>query len=197
MAWMMLWMLLFWAAVVGGAIWLFSSVQRKARDDAHEVLRRRLASGEIDSDEFRRREEALGDGGVARRTWIVGLVVLVIGALIIVPVAAMAAGGWDMDMGMGRGKNTSNDAVVRVDGDAKVSIRGFSFSPGNLEIPVGATVTWTDEDSSTHDATARDDAWSTDRLSEGESDTLTFDAPGEYEYYCSIHPSMKARLVVR
>ena len=92
---MMLWMVLFWAAVIVGVVWLVASL--KGRDSggaALEVLRGRLASGEIDVDEFCQREVAL-------------------------------------------------------------------------------------------------------KGSTGERDTLMFDSPGDYDYYCSIHPSMKARLVVR
>jgi plastocyanin len=64
-------------------------------------------------------------------------------------------------------------------------------------VPAGATVTWENEDSAAHDATARNGDWKTQRLSDGERDTLTFDSPGDYDYYCSIHPSMKATLRVR
>jgi plastocyanin len=58
-------------------------------------------------------------------------------------------------------------------------------------------VTWTNQDSAQHDATARNGDWQTERVSKGEADPITFDRAGDYDYYCSIHPSMKARLVVR
>jgi plastocyanin len=126
-------------------------------------------------------------------------VAAVAGLAVLIPVVAMAAGGWDMDMWdmHGRGRNTSGEPLVRGGPQADVHIEDFTFAPGNLEVPVGATVTWTNEDSAPHDARARTGGWRTERLSEYESDSVTFDAPGDYDYYCSIHPSMRARLVVR
>ena len=38
----------------------------------------------------------------------------------------------------------------------------------NLRIPVGAAVTWLNDDSAPHDATDRGGAWETDRLSRGD-----------------------------
>jgi plastocyanin len=97
----------------------------------------------------------------------------------------------------GRGSNTSGSPLVRGGTDAAIEIRDFAFSPGNLEIPRGASVTWTNSDSAPHDATARGDAWRTERLSPRESDTIVLNVAGEYRYYCSIHPSMEATLRVR
>jgi plastocyanin len=134
-----------------------------------------------------------------------GRTALVIGAvaagmiiLFVVPVVIMAA-GWDMDMrGMhGGGRDTSTSPLVHAGSTAEVAIEDFAFAPGNLAVERGATVTWTNRDAAAHDATARGGAWETATLSRDESGAVTFDASGEYEYYCSIHPSMKARIVVR
>jgi plastocyanin len=204
MMYMMLWMVLFWAVVIVGGVWLVTSLSRRSGGaDALEVLRARLAVGEIDLEEFAQREAALKRSGASRRFpgWGVGIgVAVAVAVFVVVPVVVMAANDWDMS-GMwdmhGRGRNTSDSPTVQGGSAANVRIEGFAFQPGNLEVPVGATVTWTNEDSAPHDATARDADWQTERLSEAESDTLTFDTPGEYEYYCSIHRSMKARLRVR
>lgn len=203
MMWMVVWMSLFWLAVAAGVVWLFTNMRGGSGDDAIEALRHRLARGDIDAEEFRRREEILQrTGGVGRgRSGLLAVgVALVIALFVVLPVAAMAANDWDMG-GMwnmhGRGRNTSDSPVVQGSAQANVRIADFAFQPGNLQVPVGATVTWTNEDSAPHDATARDADWETGRLSDGDSDTLTFDRAGDYDYYCSIHPSMKAKLVVR
>jgi len=119
--------------------------------------------------------------------------------LIAIPAAIMAASGWNMDMWNmhGRGRNTADDPPVRGGLESAVRIEDFAFVPGNLEVPVGAAITWTNGDSAAHDATARDGSWATERLTKGETDTLTFDSPATYDYYCTIHPSMKAKLIVR
>jgi plastocyanin len=201
---MMFWMVLFWAVVIGGTAWLIVSLSRhRQQSDAADVLRARLASGEIEVEEYNRRNAALNadtSGGRAA-PWLIagGLLALVL--FIVIPAVVMATNvdTWDMDMWdmHGGGRNTTGDPLVRGGIEENVRIEGFAFWPGNLEVPVGASVTWRNEDSALHDATARNGDWQTLRLSGGESDTLTFDTAGAYDYYCSIHPSMQARLVVR
>ena len=199
MMWMMLWMLAFWVAVIGGAVWLFAGRVRGSVGDPAHVLQRRLASGEIDVEEFRRREQALrmSERSPSRTRWFAIAMVVAVGGLVAVPVIAMAANGWEMWDMHGRGRNTSDSSLVQGGAQATVTIEDFAFAPGNLEVPTGAKVTWTNKDSAPHDATARNGEWQTERLSGGESDSLTFETPGKYDYYCSIHPDMKARLVVR
>ena len=61
--WMtMVGMLLFWGGVVALAIWLMrrTSPPRQGGDPALDILRRRLASGEITPEEFDRTRKALG-----------------------------------------------------------------------------------------------------------------------------------------
>ncbi len=201
MMWMMLWMLFFWVALVGSVVWFVAFLRgRDAGGDGLEVLRDRLARGEIEIGEFHQREDALkrsarGRGPQGRM--IAFGVAVTVAAFVIVPAIVMATNDWDMWNMHGRGRNTSGSAAVRAGLHATVSIEDFAFEPGNLEVPVGATVTWINEDSAPHDATARDADWHAERLSNGESDTITFDAAGQYAYYCSIHPSMKALLIVR
>ncbi len=195
------WMALFWIVVIGAAFWFVSTLRtRDGGGGAREMLRGRLARGEIDVDEFGQREAALertAGGRVlpARGLIIAGAIALAV--FIVVPAIVISSGGWDMGHMHGRGRNTSGSAAVQGGSQANVRIEGFAFDPGNLQVAPGATVTWTNEDSAQHDATARDADWKTERLSKGERDTLTFDSPGDYDYYCSIHPSMKARLVGR
>lgn len=135
------------------------------------------------------------------------LVALVTGTVVLSAVAfsAMAHGdwgmGWGMDDHMGRmmggGSNTSNAPVAIGSTSEGVTIRDSTFTPGNLQVPVGARVTWTNSDDAPHSATAKDRTWDTGILSKGESKTLTFDKAGDYIYYCTVHPSMVARLRVR
>ena len=110
-------------------------------------------------------------------------------------------GGWSMNghmqRMMGGGTNSSN-APLSVGSKAEsVAIRDFAFAPGNLQVPVGATVTWTNYDDAPHTATAKDGSWDTGILNKGDSETITFDKAGDYEYYCKVHPNMIARLTVQ
>ncbi|MBR9653603.1 SHOCT domain-containing protein [Thalassovita aquimarina] len=58
-------MLLFWAVIIVGIVfavrWLSEGQKDGSRNDAMEILRQRLAKGEIDEDEYARRKKALED----------------------------------------------------------------------------------------------------------------------------------------
>ncbi len=129
--------------------------------------------------------------------WLVVAIAIAIAVVVVVPAIVMATNGWDMWDMHGRGRNTSGSPLVRGGSQSTVSIEDFAFEPGNLEVPVGTTVTWTNRDSAPHDATSRDGSWETETLSDGESGSVTFDAAGEFDYYCIIYPSMKAHLSVK
>jgi len=202
---MWMWMAVFWVGVVLGIVWLVRSAGRGSGDrPAAQLLDHRLAGGEIEVAEYRTLMREIGEDDGLRRRGSYGAVAAACVALLVlvtVLMAIAASGDWDMWGGMGsmhgRGSNTSGSPLVRGGADAVIEIRDFAFSPGNLEVPRGASVTWTNSDSAPHDATARGDAWSTGRLSSGESGTIVLDVAGEYRYYCSIHPSMEATLRVR
>lgn len=82
-------------------------------------------------------------------------------------------------------------------GSYDIVIEDFAYSPAELTIKVGESVTFTNQDSAPHTATARDrDILQTGRLGQGESTTVTFDTPGTYEYFCEFHPNMKGVIIV-
>ena len=60
--WMGVMMLLFWGGAIVLGVWAIRSFagRRQDSDPAFDVLRRRLASGEISQDEFERLKKALG-----------------------------------------------------------------------------------------------------------------------------------------
>ena len=76
-----------------------------------------------------------------------------------------------------------------------VDIKGFKFLPAVVTVRKGDTVRWVNMDNVPHDATG--DGWATRTpLRKGETAEVTFDTPGTYDYICSIHPNMKAQVVV-
>jgi plastocyanin len=79
---------------------------------------------------------------------------------------------------------------------AAVTIAGFAFSPPSMTITAGTTVTWTNQDSATHTATADDGSWDTGDIAQGASASITFNTPGTFTYHCAIHPNMVATITV-
>lgn len=81
--------------------------------------------------------------------------------------------------------------------DHAVLIKGMAFSPAALTIKAGDTITFTNEDSAPHTATAGDGAFDTGRLGKGQSATVTVSAAGAHAYICKIHPSMKGTVTAQ
>jgi plastocyanin len=82
-------------------------------------------------------------------------------------------------------------------GVASVSISNFAFSPVELAIKRGATVTWTNADSVAHTVTSDTGAFDSGALEPGSTFIFTFSMPGTYSYHCSIHPMMTAKIIVQ
>jgi len=134
---------------------------------------------------------------------IVAVAAVAVASIVMMTVAMWSGWGFGMGMGPGHmramhggGADTSNAPVATAGATASVEIRNFTFTPGNLHVPVGAKVTWTNYDDPPHTATAQDGSWDTGILNKGQSGTITFDKPGDYTYYCKVHPNMVARITV-
>ena len=80
-----------------------------------------------------------------------------------------------------------------------VVIDNFSFSPAQLSVAAGSTVTWENHDDMPHtivdDATPRE--FKSAPLDSGDHFSQTFTKPGTYKYFCSIHPHMTGTIVVK
>jgi plastocyanin len=82
-------------------------------------------------------------------------------------------------------------------GTQTVTIAGFAFAPATLSLPAGTTVTWTNQDPTTHTATADDGAaFDCDPVGAGASMSFTFATPGTFAYHCKIHPTMTGTITV-
>lgn len=77
---------------------------------------------------------------------------------------------------------------------ASVDIANFAFSPAEMTVAKGATVTWTNRDSVEHTITSG--LFDSGNIKNGESFSFAFTQAGAFEYHCSIHPSMKGKITV-
>ena len=105
--------------------------------------------------------------------------------------AAMSSDGGDAEK---KAPGSGEDAAQRTD---KVAIVDFQFKPAAVEVPVGSTVTWTNEDGFAHTATANDKSFDTGNLDKGQAGTAKFEKAGTFEYFCAIHNSMVGTVVVK
>ena len=80
----------------------------------------------------------------------------------------------------------------------KVTIGNFTFGPQALTVKPGTTVTWLNGDDIPHTVVAADKTtFRSKPLESGDSFAFTFSKPGTYPYFCSIHPHMTGKIVVR
>lgn len=81
---------------------------------------------------------------------------------------------------------------------SSVAIQNFAFSPANITVKKGTTVTWTNKDSVAHTVTETDGKTgpTSGDVNPGANYTFTFNTPGTYHYHCSIHPEMVGTVIV-
>jgi plastocyanin len=97
-------------------------------------------------------------------------------------------GGMDHS-GMGSPEASSGMTV-------SASIAGFKFDPATLEVTVGTTVTWTNNDSTAHTVTADDGSFQSGKIDPGASWSYTFDTAGTFAYHCEYHSGMTGTVTV-
>ena len=78
----------------------------------------------------------------------------------------------------------------------------FQYEPDPVEVPIGTTVRWTNPDAILHTATSGEPGAQTD-VFDGEMDgagttfEFTFEEPGTYPYFCTVHgAAMTGEVVV-
>lgn len=79
----------------------------------------------------------------------------------------------------------------------RAGMRNLAYTPARLEVPVGTTVEWTNQDPLEHTVTADDGSFDSGPIAPDGRWRRTFEAPGEYPFSCAPHPFMKGTVVVR
>jgi plastocyanin len=72
-----------------------------------------------------------------------------------------------------------------------------AFGTNPLTIPVGTTISWLNDDNTTHTSAADDGLWSSGNIAPGGRFNFTFTSAGEFIYHCQIHPNMTGTIVVQ
>lgn len=88
--------------------------------------------------------------------------------------------------------DASTEAGVQVD------IVNFTFDPAAIEVSVGDTVTWTNQDGTAHTATESPSGsgFQSGTMQGGDTFSHTFEKAGSFEYFCEFHAGMKGTVVV-
>ena len=100
-----------------------------------------------------------------------------------------------------------NEEVIVIITQDSSTLTDDAYRPNPIEVNTGDTITWINEDFTSHTATSGSpESGSTGMFGgtedspeiigpEGDSQSFTFDEAGEFEYYCTLHPSMVGTVI--
>ena len=80
---------------------------------------------------------------------------------------------------------------------SQVTIKNFMFSPMDLTVKAGTTITWKNLDGEPHLVVNDAGLFRSPALDQNDTYQFKFDKPGVYKVFCSIHPYMKATITVQ
>ncbi len=97
---------------------------------------------------------------------------------------------------MGGYQQTPANQGTPATGITHLTMQNSAYQPTNIQVKVGTTVTWTNQDNVPHSVTFKNGMKDSGLLSQGQSFSYTFNTPGTYQYYCTVHPYMVATVTV-
>jgi plastocyanin len=113
------------------------------------------------------------------------------------------------------GQSDTASGQTAAGAEEEVLVENIAFKPPSIEVAAGTTVVWTNQDEAVrHTVTSGlpgdtgvpgvrepkpnepDGRFNGDLPDAGDTFSFTFDEPGTYPYFCIVHPSMTAEVVV-
>lgn len=130
---------------------------------------------------------------MSRTTLKVALVTCL--ALLVVLLLAGCSGSASSGTGGSSSAPTGGSSSSGSTGGPTVTEQGFAFNPSTLTVKVGDTVTFTNQDSASHNV--KIDGQELGAQAQGESKTWTASKAGTFPFSCVIHPSMTGQITVQ
>lgn len=78
-----------------------------------------------------------------------------------------------------------------------INLSNYAFTPNNLSVEGGSTVTFINADDVEHTVTAKDGSFDSGSVGKGKSFAKTFDKAGVYNIYCKPHKFMVGTIIVK
>ena len=130
-----------------------------------------------------------------RARWLWRMAVLGTAAFAGLAVASWAAAG-QSGPGTGEGLRVQPVAVTAQAGP-RIEITKHKFSRPTLTVPAGTTVTWLNRDEDLHTVVSTTLAFKSAGMETDEAYSYKFAKPGVYEYFCTLHPLMTGKVIVK
>ena len=80
---------------------------------------------------------------------------------------------------------------------ASIAIDNFSFTPKEITVAAGTTITWVNRDDVPHTVVSPDKKFRSKALDTDDQFSFTFADTGTYNYFCSVHPMMTGKIIVK
>jgi plastocyanin len=77
-----------------------------------------------------------------------------------------------------------------------VKMRDNVFRPGTITVLKGTRVRWVNRGSAPHTSTSRTGMWNSGIMTSGDVFSRVFKRAGTFRYVCTLHPTMRGRVVV-
>ena len=85
---------------------------------------------------------------------------------------------------------------VATESVTEVKIDNFAFTPGVVTVKAGTQLTWINHDDIPHTVDSTEGKFKSSALDTDDKFQFRFTEPGEYPYYCRMHPKMTGKIVV-
>lgn len=101
-----------------------------------------------------------------------------------------------LHFGCSKSSNSNNNGGGNNNAGTSIGMSGMSFSPGTTSIKAGSTITWTNNDNTSHTVTADDNSFDSGSIPVGGKFIKTFPNAGSFPYHCNFHGGMTGTITV-
>jgi plastocyanin len=121
-------------------------------------------------------------------------------ALVLVAiVAGMTTRGASLSSAAGsaRGVIQAASSEASTGSTSEVKIDNFAYTPGVVTVKAGTQVTWINHDDIPHTVDSTDGKFKSQAMDTDDKFQFRFTEPGEYPFYCRMHPKMTGKIIVQ
>lgn len=80
---------------------------------------------------------------------------------------------------------------------SSIEVTRFAFTPKEITVAPGTSVTWTNHDETPHTISATDKTFASKAMDTDDHYAYTFASEGDFSYFCTLHPFMTGIVHVR
>ena len=118
-------------------------------------------------------------------------------SLAIVDSPLQGTAGTGTSMAPGAAASAAGSASAEAAEAAEVKIDNFAFAPNPVKVKAGTQVTWTNRDDIPHTVDSSEGKFKSAALDTDQKFQFQFKEPGEYPYFCRLHPKMTGSVIVQ